>query len=71
MPIRTGGITSTNLTGVVEDELGVEGSHLLGGVVFGVKGGIFAEETRKIWGSGKAIEGVSNTEKLVERLQGR
>ena len=70
MPIRTGGVTSTNLTGVVEDELGVEGSHL-GGVVFGVKGGISAEETRKIWGSGKAIEGVSNTEKLVERLQGR
>jgi hypothetical protein len=33
-----GGVTSTNLTGVVEDDLGVEGSGLLGGVVLGVRG---------------------------------
>ncbi|KIK09291.1 hypothetical protein K443DRAFT_949 [Laccaria amethystina LaAM-08-1] len=30
-----GVLTSTNLTGVVEDDLGVEGSGLLGGVVLG------------------------------------
>jgi len=30
------GITSTNLTSGVEDDLGVEGSGLLGGVILGV-----------------------------------
>jgi hypothetical protein len=39
--IEDGGVTSTNLTGVVEnDDLGVEGSGFLGGVVLGVGGNV-------------------------------
>lgn len=38
MAIEDGGVTSTDLTGVVEDDdLSVEGSSLLGGVVLGVR----------------------------------
>ena len=33
-------VTSTNLTGVVEDDLGVEGSGLLGRVILRVRGNI-------------------------------
>ena len=39
--IEDGCVTSTDLTGVVEDDdLGVEGSGLLGGVVLGVRGDV-------------------------------
>jgi hypothetical protein len=39
--IKNGGVASTNLTGVVQnDDLSVEGSGLLGGVVLGVRGNV-------------------------------
>jgi hypothetical protein len=41
MTIQDGGVTRANLTGVVEDDnLGIEGSSLLGGIVFRVRGNV-------------------------------
>ena len=39
--VENGGVAGTDLTGVVEDDdLGVEGRGLLGGVVLGVRGDV-------------------------------
>jgi len=49
-------VTSSNLTGVVEDGLGVEGSGLLGGVILGVRGDIWA--TRRLDVEADVVTGV-------------
>lgn len=43
--IENGSVASTDLTGVVEDDdLGVEGSSLLGRVILGVRGDVSATD---------------------------